>query len=294
MRSFGRMKRMRVLDLTGRDLVGGRQQRRDGKAGRVGRGALVAALVVGIGLRQIPDEGAERGKGGAGLRRVVQLVQLLLRRLDGEHVAVVLARVAAVVGAAFGVPARDERHLQRHGVAVGASVAVAAARRGDGLARSRAVGEEERDREVDLQLVAVAPAARGDERRDDGVGARVLGQRGDVRGPWLGLLEEAADRRDRHATAAATAAAAAAAAASATTSAAAAAPAAVRARSAANDQEQQATRDRRQDAHPSCYRYSARNATLGLMRVARDAGTDADHRERQRGRRAGSAAYRDR
>src|SRR5205823_1879818 len=78
------------------------------------------------------------------------------------------------------------------GVALVAAGGAAGA--GEADVRGGGVGVEEDDREVDLQLVAVAPAAGGLQRGDDVAGAGV-GQEGrDVFVPRLGRGEEAAAR----------------------------------------------------------------------------------------------------
>jgi hypothetical protein len=91
--------------------------------------------------------------------------------LDDEHVAVVGACVARVVGAALGVAVGRDRHVERHRVAVGTAAAVAVRGRGDRPARGGGVGDQERHREVDLEPVAVAPAAEAGQRADDGLRA---------------------------------------------------------------------------------------------------------------------------
>ena len=165
------------------------------EAARVGGRALIAAQVVGVGLRQIPDEGAERREGRPRLRGVVELVELVLARLDDEDVAVAFGRVAGVVGAALRVAAHGHRHLQRHGIAVRAAVAVrvGGARR-DRLARRR---RRRRRRAGSRSRSAAArrPSRRRVERLDDRGGARRGRQLRDVLRPRLGLREEAADRR---------------------------------------------------------------------------------------------------
>ena len=140
----------------------------------------------------------DRVGGTAVLGGAVELVEFLLAGLDDQDVTVALPvgavrGVAGVIAAPLGVAVRRDRHLQRNGIAVRSAVAVRIAARHrsfNRLARRRRVGEEERNRKINLQTAA-APAARLVERGDDGVGAGVFRETRQVLRPGLRLREEA-------------------------------------------------------------------------------------------------------
>ncbi len=157
----------RVRHLARGDFVRRRQQRGYRQACGVGGCALFAAQRIAVLLGQVPYERAQSGEIAARRRRVVQLVELLLGVFDDEHMTVIVRGVAAVVGASLRVAVDGQRHLQRHRIAVGTAEAVASRRSGDGAARRRGICVQKRNREVDLQLVAVAPATEAVERGDD-------------------------------------------------------------------------------------------------------------------------------
>ena len=98
-----------MIDVTGRDLVGCEQQRRDREASGVGARALIAAQRVGVRLVRRPTPRGSRRRTCGGDVRAPHLVELLGPVWYTMQVAVAVAG-ARVAGLAFDVAAGRNGH----------------------------------------------------------------------------------------------------------------------------------------------------------------------------------------